>query len=158
MSIFKKKCFFLLDLFEEDIKQYLQVNWTVCTFIRITRMPDTQEAKCFEFKVQMSPPRVSQGGGANKIYGASRNFRPLDLFLYTPLVFVCLCFVTPGYFKQKFSGVLWFIFFYISILSTRDLNSLRCRVSLMLLGNVFQVSTTRLLKNLFLVSNLDLFG
>ena len=149
--------FFLLDLFEEDIKQYLQVNWTVCTFIRITRMPDTQEAKCFEFKVQMSPPRVSQGGGKQNLWYFAQFSPPRFISVYA--LGICLfVFCDSRALQVDLSGVLWFIFFYISILSTRDLNSLRCRVSLMLLGNVFQVSTTRLLKNLFLVSNLDLFG
>ena len=47
-------------------------------------MPDIQEAKCFEFTVQIlpSPPQ-----GAPRRGGGKKNFAPtLELFRYTPLV------------------------------------------------------------------------
>ena len=45
----------------------MQGNWTVCVPLKYLRLrPDIQEAKCFEFTVQMLPPPLGAfRGGAN---------------------------------------------------------------------------------------------
>ena len=46
----------------------MQGHWTVCVHLKyLILMPDIQEAKCFEFKVQILPPP----GGP---WGAKKNF------------------------------------------------------------------------------------
>ena len=47
-------------------------------------LPDIQEAKCFEFKVQILP-RPGGPWGAKKNFVLRAHFAPLDLFQYTPL-------------------------------------------------------------------------
>ena len=48
-------------------------------------MPDIQEAKCFEFIVQIVPPPL---GAPSKV--SQKMFAPQDLFLYTPLIDIYL--------------------------------------------------------------------
>ena len=52
--------------------EYFQINWTVCVPLKyLILMPDIQEAKCFEFTVQILPPPAP--------------LELLDFFLYPPL-------------------------------------------------------------------------
>ena len=58
----------------------MQGNWTVCVPLKhLIFMPDIQEAKCFEFTVQILPPPQELPGGGKHV------LPPQELFLYTPL-------------------------------------------------------------------------
>ena len=55
----------------------MQGNWTVCVPLKyLILRPDIQEAKCFEFTVQMLPPPLGAFRGGGKFFGASHKFRP----------------------------------------------------------------------------------
>jgi len=46
----------------------MQGNWTVCVPLKcLILMPDIQEAKCFEFTVQILPPPLGAPGGGDFI-------------------------------------------------------------------------------------------
>ena len=54
----------------------MQGNWTVCVPLKyLILMPDIQEAKCFEFTVQISPPPLGGPRGGKQFF-ALRKFRP----------------------------------------------------------------------------------
>ena len=71
MQIFQKQCFFLLVLFEGEIKYYLQ-GWTVLCIISVKNLVTV--------RILPPPPRSSQGGG-QKIYSELRaNFAPHQIY------------------------------------------------------------------------------
>ena len=71
----------------------MQGNWTVCVPLKyLILMPDIQEAKYFEFTVQIFPSIGAPGGGAKKLRFV-HILPPIDLFLYTPFI--------QGYFQWR---------------------------------------------------------
>ena len=71
-------CFFLLVLFEGEINNYLQGNWTVCETLKYSRI---QMIWIYSSNFAAPPPRSSSRGGDRKKFRAYLPPRPLPRFI-----------------------------------------------------------------------------